>query len=94
MRNLLDESSVAQSLDGNRLQGSLRIPMLELYGCTNACASLIGPPDCWRYKRMTAKEHASHSPHAHGVTKANFILLLAIPGMRLSLIHIGLESLR
>src|SRR5580704_6851161 len=26
MRNLLDESRVAQSLDGNRLKGSLRIP--------------------------------------------------------------------
>ena len=26
MRNLLDASSVAQSLDGNRLTGSLRIP--------------------------------------------------------------------
>jgi hypothetical protein len=26
MRNLLDESSVAQSLDGNRLKGSLHVP--------------------------------------------------------------------
>jgi hypothetical protein len=26
MRNLLDESSVAQSLDGDRLMGSLRFP--------------------------------------------------------------------
>jgi hypothetical protein len=27
MRNLLDESSVAQSLDGSRLMGSLRFPL-------------------------------------------------------------------
>jgi hypothetical protein len=26
MRNLLDESSAAQSLDGNRLMGSLHVP--------------------------------------------------------------------
>src|SRR5580704_4881496 len=29
MRNLLDESRVAQSLDGNRLKGSLRIPAVN-----------------------------------------------------------------
>ena len=31
MRNLLGKASVAQSLDGNRLKGSLLSPMLESY---------------------------------------------------------------
>jgi hypothetical protein len=31
MRNLLDESSIAQNLDGNRLMGSLRFPAGKLY---------------------------------------------------------------
>jgi hypothetical protein len=29
MRNLLDESSVAQSLDGDRLMGSLHVPATD-----------------------------------------------------------------
>src|ERR1700730_16953032 len=55
MRNLLEESSVAQCLDGERLKGRLLSPIAESYSCSGSEARRAR---CWTLAGLRSRNSA------------------------------------